>query len=219
MESSYFFFWMISKSCSINKVLYSLTQWVLTLLSLGECLSLGNLCFVYKMHPLLLQAPLWAWARWQDMTFNSDMLCFPHKWSSIVLLPPIPEPVPLTQILMKSGAMSPWSAEPLRPQKAWMWPERSRDSPRNGSREGHWTSLQLLHPDCEPAPKPPPCQPHLCGQQPGGQENCLLRPWENLCQWWVQLARGEEHFQSSDSTEVWGFRALLPTMLLALLSI
>ena len=81
------------------------------------------------------------------------------------------------------------------------------------------TSLQLLHLGCEPAPKPPPCQPHLCGQQPSGQENCLLRYWGNLCPWWVQPARGEEHFQSSVSTEVWEFRALLPTVLLALPSI
>ena len=45
------------------------------------------------------------------------------------------------------------------------------------------TGLQHLHTDCEPAPKPPPCQPHLCGQQPGGQENHFLRTWEILCQW------------------------------------
>ena len=39
--------------------------------------------------------------------FNCDMLCFPHKWSSIVLLPPTPEPVPSPQILMKSPSITP----------------------------------------------------------------------------------------------------------------
>ena len=39
--------------------------------------------------------------------FNCDMLCFPHKWSSIVLLPPIPETVPFPQILMKPPSITP----------------------------------------------------------------------------------------------------------------
>ena len=107
------------------------------------------------------------------------------------------------------------------------WSHRRAECDLGDQRPPQWvgaekdigTSLQLLHLGCEPACKPPPCQPHLCCQQPRGQENCLLRSWGNLCQWWVQRARREEHFQSSDSTEVWGFRALLLTILLALPSI
>ncbi|XP_036679427.1 uncharacterized protein LOC118880120 isoform X1 [Balaenoptera musculus] len=52
-----------------------------------------------------------------------------------------------------------------------------------GAESDTGTSLQLLDLACEPAPEPAQCQSHLCGQQPGGPENCHLRPWGSLCPW------------------------------------
>ena len=56
-----------------------------------------------------------------------------------------------------------------------------------GAESNMGTTLQLLDSVCEPAPKPAQCQLDLCGQQPGGPENCHLRPWRSMCPWWVYL--------------------------------
>ena len=53
------------------------------------------------------------------------------------------------------------------------------------------TSPQLLGPACELVPEPAQCQPHLCGQQLGGPENCHLMPGGSLFPWWVHLSEGK----------------------------
>ena len=57
--------------------------------------------------------------------------------------------------------------------------------PSQGAENNAGSTLRSLDPDSELAAEPTQCQLDLCSQQPGGPENCHLRPGGSLCLWWV----------------------------------
>lgn len=152
------------------------------------------------------------------------MLCFPHKWSfnSFVAsypraraLSPDPDEVTIHHTRLVQCHPGVQSLQGHRRPECDL---REQGPPQGVGIEKD--TLGLASNSCTDRGLPclPPCQPHLCGQQPGGQENCFLRTWEILCQWWVQLARGEEHLELRYHLRS-GAPSFTPIMLLALPSI